>query len=85
MRGLTNREKRLLAFCVLTIFVMANVFAGRAVLKTLKGGGEKISALKNEIAEQDMWLEEQDYWERRRGWLDGHMPPPIDSVDWRRS
>ncbi|MCB1235922.1 MAG: hypothetical protein KDM91_12705 [Verrucomicrobiae bacterium] len=59
---------------------MANVFAGRAVLKTLKGGGEKISALKNEIAEQDMWLEEQDYWERRRGWLDGHMPPPIDSV-----
>ena len=80
MRGLSNREKRLLLFCFLTIFVMANIFAGRAVWKTLRGSRSQITGLKSELEESRMWLEEKDEWDRRREWLDTNMLPAITSV-----
>lgn len=77
MKGLTTREKRLLGLCLLTIFVMANLFAGRAVLRTLGGGKDKIVALKNELAENEMWLEEKDLWDKRRDWIQANLPPSL--------
>lgn len=77
MRGLTNREKRLLGLCLLSIFLVANLFAARAISRSLGGGKAKIEALKNELAENQMWLEERDLWERRRAWLDENLPESL--------
>lgn len=77
MRGLTTREKRLLGLCLLSIFAVANLFAGRAVMRTLGGGQARITELKNELAENEMWLEEKDLWDRRRDWLDANIPPSL--------
>jgi hypothetical protein len=77
MRGLTTREKRLLGLCLLSIFVVANLFAGRAVMRSLGGGNAKITALKNELAENQMWLEEADLWDTRREWLKSNLPPSL--------
>lgn len=77
MRGLTTREKRLLGLCLLSIFVVANLFAGRAVMRSLGGGNPKITALKNELAENQMWLEEADLWDTRREWLKSNLPPSL--------
>ena len=80
MRGLSKRERRLLLLCFLTIFVMANLFAGRKIYKALGGSTAQISELKDELAENRMWLEEKDDWDRRREWLDANMLPPVSSV-----
>ena len=80
MRGLSKRETRLLLLCFLTIFVMANLFAGRAIFKVLGGSKTQIDDLKGEVAENRMWLEEKDDWDRRREWLDARMLAPITSV-----
>lgn len=77
MRGLTTREKRLLGFCLLSIFIVANLFAARAVMRSLGGSSKKIAALKNELAENEMWLEEKDLWERRQEWLSQGLPPSL--------
>lgn len=77
MRGLTTREKRLLGLCVLSIFVVANLFAARAISRSLGGGKEKIRTLEQELAENQMWLEEKDLWDRRREWLDKSLPAPL--------
>ncbi len=77
MRGLTTREKRLLGFCLLSIFLVANLFAARAIARSLGGGKAKIQALENELAENRMWLEERDLWERRRAWLDENLPESL--------
>ncbi len=77
MRGLTTREKRLLGFCLLSIFLVANLFAARAVMRSLGGSSAKITELKNELAENEMWLEEKDLWERRRDWLEANLPASL--------
>ena len=77
MRGLTTREKRLLGLCLLSIFLVVNLFAGRAVMRTLNGSKQQIRDLKNEIAENEMWLEERELWERRQSWLDANLPAPL--------
>lgn len=77
MRGLTTREKRLLGLCLLSIFLVANLFAGRAVMRALGGSKERITQLENELAENRMWLEEKDLWERRQSWLGENLPDSL--------
>ena len=77
MRGLTTREKRLLGLCVLSIFLVANLFAARAISRSLGGGKEKIRTLEQELAENEMWLEEKELWDRRKAWLDQNLPPSL--------
>ena len=77
MRGLTTREKRLLGLCVLSIFLVANLFAARAISRSLGGGKETIRTLEREVAENEMWLEEKELWDRRRAWLDQNLPPSL--------
>lgn len=77
MRGLTTREKRLLGLCLLSIFLVVNLFVGRAVMRTLNGSKQQIQDLKNEIAENEMWLEERELWERRQSWLDANLTAPL--------
>ena len=77
MRGLTTREKRLLGFCLLSIFLVANLFAARAVTRALGGSKKRITELKTELAENRMWLEEKELWERRRAWLEENLPASL--------
>jgi len=74
MRPLNSREKWLLGSCVAVIFLVANGFVARSVLSTLNGGKSKISTLENELADQEMWLEDAPKMEARERWLDGTMP-----------
>ncbi|MCB1229984.1 MAG: hypothetical protein KDN19_06945 [Verrucomicrobiae bacterium] len=62
---------------MLSIFLVANLFAARAVMRSLGGSKKKITELKSELAENRMWLEEKDLWERRRAWLDENLPASL--------
>ena len=74
MRGLTAREKLLLGLCFAVIFLIVIGFAARAVVKNLRGSGDRIEVLKNELADQEMWLEEAAKADARERWLNDSMP-----------
>ena len=80
MRPLNSREKWLLGSCVAVIFLVANGFVAKSVLSTLSGGKSKISALENELADQEMWLEDAAKTEARERWIDNSMPVLGDST-----
>ncbi|MEM9018213.1 MAG: hypothetical protein AAGC68_14460, partial [Verrucomicrobiota bacterium] len=74
MRKLTARETGLLSLCFGVIFLVANGFAARSIVKNLRGSGDRISELRNELADYEMWLSEAEKAEARKGWLDETMP-----------
>lgn len=74
MRTLKAREKWLLAACAAVIFLVANGFLARSVLKSLRGGNAEIRTLRNELADREMWLEEAPKVEARQRWLEETMP-----------
>lgn len=74
MRGLTTREKWLLGACFGVIFLVANGFAARFIVKNLRGSDEQINTLKNELADTGMWLAEAEKADVRERWLVETMP-----------
>ncbi|MDF1658427.1 MAG: hypothetical protein P1U58_12505 [Verrucomicrobiales bacterium] len=74
MRELTVREKILLGVCFGVIFLVVNGFAARSIVKNLRGSGDKIAALKSELADQEMWLSEAEMADARERWLNEKMP-----------
>ena len=74
MRALTVREKWLLGLCFGVIFLVANGFAARSVLKVLRGSDDHINTLKNELADYEMWLEEAPKADARLRWLAETIP-----------
>ena len=80
MRGLSKRESGLLLLCGAVIFIMANIFVGLKIHKTLGGGDAEIKRLQEELADNRMYLEEKDLWDQRRAWMNSKMPAPIGST-----
>ena len=76
MRGLTSREKGLLVFCLVVIFVVGNFFVIRAVMKTLGGSDRRIADLKAQLADYQMWTDEVEAQkaDARNLWLRANMP-----------
>lgn len=74
MRELTSREKWLIGLCVGAIFLVVNLFAAKSIWKNLRGGGDRIGALENELADQEMWLADVEKSETRERWLIETMP-----------
>ncbi|MAS93658.1 MAG: hypothetical protein CMO55_10745 [Verrucomicrobiales bacterium] len=74
MRALTVREKLLLGACFAVIFLVANGFAARAIMKTLRGSGDRIRTLESELADYEMWLEEAPKADARLRWLEETLP-----------
>lgn len=74
MRGLTAREKWMLAACVAVIFLVANGFAARYIVKNLRGSGDQLRTLENEIADAEMWLADAEKADVRERWLMEKMP-----------
>ncbi|MEM7699122.1 MAG: hypothetical protein AAF236_12045 [Verrucomicrobiota bacterium] len=74
MRGLTGREKALLGLCALVIFLVANGFLARVLVRDLSGGDAKVRELKNQLGDQEMWLEDAEKTDVRERWLGENMP-----------
>lgn len=74
MRPLTRRELWMLGLCLAVVFVVANAFAARSVLKVLRGSDTKIAALKSTLGDHEMWLEDAPKAEARERWLLANMP-----------
>ena len=74
MRSLTSREKWLLGACFGVILIVVTGFVSRSVLKVLRGSESTILTLKNELADQEMWIEEMPKIEAREKWLEEKMP-----------
>lgn len=64
----------MLGLCLGVIFLVANGFAARSVLKVLRGSDAKIQTLKNTLADNEMWLDEAPKAEAREKWLEANMP-----------
>lgn len=73
-RTLTNREKQLLLLCfgVLALvgaMVLVNIFLQQRTRLTTR-----IATLENQKRENEVWLGDSAFWNKRKAWLDQHMP-----------
>lgn len=73
-RTLTNREKQLLMLCfgvlaLVALMILANVFLVRRTRVI-----SKVAALENQKKENEVWLGDRAFWEKRKAWLNEHMP-----------
>ena len=80
MGNLSKRERLLLMLCFTTIFVVVNAFIGTAVYKKLDGSGKEVEDLKIEKMQLEQLTAGAELWEKRKVWLDEHVPPPMVSV-----
>jgi hypothetical protein len=80
MGNLSKRERLLLMLCFVTIFVVINGFIGKAVYKKLNGSGRELEDLRIEKMQIEQLMAGAELWEKRKEWLDEHLPPPMVSV-----
>lgn len=73
-QSLTSREKKLLALCVGVLGFMAVAILANEFMKRRSVALQKISALRVQKAENDTWMADRDFWQKRRAWLDEKMP-----------
>lgn len=71
---LSTREKNLLLLCVTVLVLMAGMIATKQFLDRRKAALEKIVILQRQKTENDGWMKEQPFWEKRRAWLAATMP-----------
>lgn len=71
---LSTREKNLLLLCVTVLVLMAGMIATKQFLDRRKAALEKIVILQRQKTENDGWMKEQPFWEKRRAWLSATMP-----------
>ncbi|MDF1754328.1 MAG: hypothetical protein P1U89_16210 [Verrucomicrobiales bacterium] len=74
MKNLSQREKVLLLACFLVIFVMGNLFAIRFMKKNWGGGESEVTALEQNLADLEMWLEDSAEIEAKDRWLRKNAP-----------
>ncbi len=74
MRGLNSREKILLGLCFATVFVVVNFFAVKWAMRTLGGSDSKIAALKGQLADAELVIQDADQWVVKNEWLGENMP-----------
>ncbi|MBB5040096.1 GspMb/PilO family protein [Prosthecobacter dejongeii] len=71
---LTSREKNLLLACVgvlvfMVFAILVNTFLGRRSVAL-----QKIATLQAQKSENDTWMADRAFWEKRRAWLVEKMP-----------
>lgn len=71
---LTPREKNLLLLCIGVLFFMAFAIATNSFLGRRKIALEKITTLQRQKMENDTWIKDRDFWQKRRLWLTEKMP-----------
>ncbi len=73
-RTLNIREKRLLGFCLLTIFIVINVIALREFNVRSKALTLSLDQLTAEVKGNEGLLSDRTFIEKRKEWLKKHMP-----------
>jgi hypothetical protein len=71
---LTSREKNLLLLCVGVLVLMAGMIVAKQFLDRRKAALEKIASLERLKMENDGWVKESPFWDKRRNWLTETMP-----------
>lgn len=72
--ALTQREKKLLAACISALVLMATFIILKQFLDRRTAVLAKIAALENEKRENEGYLADRDFWEKRSAWLTQNMP-----------
>lgn len=78
-RPLRSSEKFLLAACLTLIGGLGLAFVLHDWQKRTAAARKKIESLKPEAAAVDASLADAPFWEKRRAWVDTHMPVLTDS------
>lgn len=73
-RTLNDREKRLLFFCLLTIFIVINVIALREFNVRRKALSASLNELTEQVRENEGLLSDRGFLEKRKAWLKKNMP-----------
>ncbi len=73
-RTLTSREKQLLMLCFGVLLLMGTIILANVFLLKRAGLKAKVAALENQKKENEVWLGDRAFWEKRKGWLNEHMP-----------
>ncbi len=71
---LSSREKNLLLLCAAVLAFMALAIVAQGFLQRRQAALEKIAALRAQKSENDTWMADRAFWEKRRAWLVEKMP-----------
>jgi len=71
---LTAREKNLLLLCVGVLVFMALAITANGFMQKRSALLQKIAALEVQKRENDTWMADRAFWEKRRSWLEEKMP-----------
>jgi hypothetical protein len=73
-RSLTQRERRLLALCIGVLVLMGSALLGNEFLQRRTKASQRIAELENEKRENETWIRDRAFWEKRASWLSANMP-----------
>ena len=73
-RTLTDREKQLLLLCFGVLLLVAAMILVNVFIQNRSRLAAQITALQNQKKENEVWLGDQAFWEKRKVWLNEHMP-----------
>lgn len=71
---LTSREKNLLLLCVGVLVFMGFAILMNDFLQRRTSALQKIAALQAQKSENDSWMADRAFWDKRRNWLIEKMP-----------
>lgn len=72
--ALTQREKKLLAACLGALLLMATFIILKQFLDRRTAALAKIATLENEKRENEGYLADREFWEKRSAWVSQNMP-----------
>lgn len=73
-RTLNNREKQLLFVCFGVLVLVGAMILINVFLQKRSRMALQITALQNQKQENEVWLGDRAFWEKRKIWLNEHMP-----------
>jgi hypothetical protein len=74
MATLTSREKKLLGLCLFALLAVASMIGLKEYLDQRSALLAKVQSLRARVAENESWLKDGAFWEKRRLWLRENMP-----------
>ncbi len=72
--ALTPREKNLLGACIAALVLMATFILLKQFLDRRTAVLAKIAVLESEKQENDIYMADRDFWEKRGAWVENTMP-----------
>ena len=73
-RTLTSRERNLLLLCFGVLVLMGGMVMINVFLQKRSSLNTKVLSLGNEKRENEVWVNDRAFWEKRKAWLAEHMP-----------